>query len=354
MTSQSVKTYEEVSLSEQDLSVPAFVGLLGKRGKRARTILETPREDDGFFSPDGVARRVMSSPTAMIGALRCSIVEMLDPPSAVALGQHSTAYQDPVGRALRSLTLIVMLVFGDRKTATHASDIWFRIHERINGVLPGSDQPYRALDLDNLLWIFLTGWHSFYISYQEFGTDPLTADETDQYFAEGAAAAVMMGIPAHLIPDSHAKVVKYFAEVRNELVLTPEGLSIIDLLMRPGTKPRLLIAGGPFLRIASRAAVSNLPRDLRKLGQFDAPAWVFATSRSLVGVVMRVMSVRRLYPAVGIIAPDMWAVLEQSDRWTAARIASGAVVDSQQPPREVPVVQVPPYEQIMWPHLSKG
>ncbi|MBJ8342075.1 DUF2236 domain-containing protein [Antrihabitans sp. YC3-6] len=341
-------------MPEQDLSVPRFLGLLGTRGKRARTILETPREDDGFFSPDGVARRVMSSPTAMIGALRCSIVEMLDPPSAVALGQHSTAYQDPVGRALRSLTLIVMLVFGDRKTATHASDIWFRIHERINGVLPASDQPYRALDLDNLLWIFLTGWHSFYISYQEFGTTPLTADETDRYFAEGAAAAVMMGIPAHLIPDTHAKVVKYFAEVRPELVLTPEGLSIVDLLMRPGTKPRLLIAGGPFLRIASRAAVSNLPRDLRRLGQFDAPAWVFATSRILVGAAMRVMSIRRLYPAVGVIAPDMWAVLEQSDRWTAAQVANVVAVADPRPPVDEAVAPTPPYEQLMWPHLSKG
>jgi uncharacterized protein (DUF2236 family) len=344
-------------MPKSSTAVPLVVKMLGSRGERARKLIATPREDEGFFANDSVARRVLASPTVALGALRCSIVEMLDPPSAVSLGQHSIARQDPFGRAMRSLTLIAMLVYGDKKTAKHASDVWFRIHERINGTLPASDQPYRALDLDNLLWIFMTGWHSFYISYQEFSPRTLTAEETDRYFAEGAAAGVMMGIPAYLIPDSHAKVVKYFSEVHDELVLTPEGLDIIDLLIRPPFRPLILAVGNPFLRLASIASVSTLPRELRRLGRFDHSRLVDVTARGLVRAAMWIGSIKVLFPFIAVVAPDVWAVVAQSERWAAAAARGELPTPVAAAPGSDVLIEAettPEYEQRMWSHLSKA
>lgn len=301
-------------------TTPPFVRALGKPGLRAQRILEKPRADEGYFGADSVSWRVIGHAAVGLGAIRTSIVEMLHPPSAASLYDHSDYATDPIGRATRSATLIAYIVFGDRQTAERAGARWFTIHEQINGRVRSTGKRYRALDLDNLLWIYMTGWHSFFISNQVYGR-PISSDDADRFFAEAAFGAELMGIPGVLIPRTHADVSRYLAEMKPELCLTEEGRQVIDFFIRPPMRPLSIAVANPGLRLISRVAVATLPRDLRKIARIESPRLFDLAVRPPALAITNAISLRQTMQVLAAVAPETWAIIEQARHWGSGPFA---------------------------------
>jgi uncharacterized protein (DUF2236 family) len=107
-----------------------------------------------------------------------------------------------------------------------------RVHEHITGTDTITGRPYSASDPALLLWVHATLVESGIVAAESFGT-PLSADDSDRYVAEMAAAAELIGIPAGLAPASLASLEDYLASARPDLRCTPAAAESMAYLLDP-------------------------------------------------------------------------------------------------------------------------
>ena len=128
-------------------------------------------------------------------------------------------------------------------------------------------RPYAAGDPALLLWVHVALVQSGLAAGRAFGT-PLSAQDSDRYVAEMAAAAELVGVPGPLVPASVADLDRYIAAVRPELRCTPAAAeSMAYLLDPPGLDEE--IAG--FWQDVRDAAIAVLPQWAREMYGYGAP-----------------------------------------------------------------------------------
>ncbi len=226
--------------------------------------------DEGLFGPRSMAWRVIGHPVALVGGLRSLLIQSLHPLAMAGVANHSDYQRKPIARLRGTASYVAATTFGSTAQAHTAAARVRKVHQKVRGIDRVTGKPYSADDPEIALWVHCVEWHSFLAGYREYSRERITDAEQDQYIAEGARVAALLGVPDEIVPKSVAEMRAYFARVRPELCLTEAARDAIDFVLSPPLKLDNLPFQVP-MRMAARAAAAIVPRHLRKLGSIDAP-----------------------------------------------------------------------------------
>jgi uncharacterized protein (DUF2236 family) len=216
--------------------------------------------------------RVHSHPMHVVGALRALMLEPLHPLVAACLAQDPIHGSDPLARLRRTTDLMHEVVFGWNGPERTTTASLAGQHDVIRGFDPVTGSHFDSRDHDIQLWLHCVRTHSFQAAYDAFA-EPLAATEQDRYLAEQVQVAELAGLPVADVPSSRREYREYFATMLPRLCNTRQAAETIRFVSRPN--PLLLSAEswpyGVNLVLASRAAVTLMPRSLRPMAGLSAP-----------------------------------------------------------------------------------
>ena len=225
-------------------------------------------QDLGLFGPRSMAWRVIGHPVALVGGLRSLLIQSLHPLAMAGVANHSDYQRRPLDRLRGTAAYVAATTFGSLADAHQAADRVRRVHLKVRGIDRVTGKPYSADDPDTQLWVHSVEWHSFLAAHRAYARDPLSAAQEDQFIDEGARVATLLGVPESIVPRSVAEMRAYFNSVRPELCLSESAREAIDFVLSPPVRMKNIAFQVP-MRMHARAAVSIVPRHLRKLAGIE-------------------------------------------------------------------------------------
>lgn len=152
--------------------------------------------DGGFFLPGSATWAVHGGMSTIVAGTRALLLQALHPGAMAGVHDWSRYREDPLGRLNGTIRWIFTVTYGDRATATNASDWVLRLHERVVGRYhdaAGVERSYAANDPDLLSWVHLAFTDSFLATAKLWG--PPIPGGADAYVREWAKAGELMGVP---------------------------------------------------------------------------------------------------------------------------------------------------------------
>jgi uncharacterized protein (DUF2236 family) len=236
-----------------------------------------PAGEDALVPATSVSWRVFKNPVALfVGGVAAVILELADPAVRTGVWEHSSFRTDPKRRLQRTGLAAMVTVYGARSQAEAMIAGVVRMHERVEGHTPAGEA-YRANDIALLTWVQATAGFGFAEAYHRYGR-PLSLEEFDRFYAEGAPAARLYG--ALEAPASKAGLLTLFESKRSRLEPSPIVFEFLDIIREAPVFPPLL---RPLQRLLVRAAVEMVPGWVReRLGlgaEYGLSGWQAALVR---------------------------------------------------------------------------
>jgi uncharacterized protein (DUF2236 family) len=204
-----------------------------------------------LLAPDSITWRVMKNPVALVvGGIAAVILELAEPRVRTGVWEHTRFRNDPVTRMRRTGFAAWVTVYAPEDKARAMIAGVRRAHDRIEGRTP-SGLAYRANDPDLLNWVHATAGFGFFEAYRRY-VHPLTPEELDGVYAEGAHVAELYG--ANAPPRSAADLDVLFGAMAPKLERSDIVFEFLDIVR---AAPLL-----PWRRLQSlmiRAAVEITP-----------------------------------------------------------------------------------------------
>ena len=252
---------------------------------------------------DSVTYRLSMEPfNVVVGGPRALLLQVMHPAVGAGVAQHSDYERDPWSRLLRTLTTMTQLAMGRPEVSQQMSRLLRRSHAAINGTQEDG-RPYRALDPENMLWVWATLLDTI-ISVADTFVRPLTREERSQLYEEWVLIAEACGVPRDTCPPDVEAFRAYVASVmEHELVVTTTAKNIATTLRRPPLPPPLRQAASALI---SATLPGQLPERLRgELGiDWDpSAAGRYATMAGASRLACRVTPgpLRRLPGAIALV-----------------------------------------------------
>jgi uncharacterized protein (DUF2236 family) len=214
-------------------------------------------DDPGLFGAGSPVWRVHGDVSMLIGGLRALLLQTLHPLAMAGVAGHSDYRHDPWGRLHRTGRFIGMTTFGSTTSAERAVEIVKRVHAPIRGTAPDG-RPYAADDPRLMLWVHVTEVDSFLRAYQRYGGGRLSDAEADEYVAQMAVVARMLGTAEPT--NDRASLAASLASFRPEVSAGAQARDAVRFLLLP---PVPLVARGAYGLIAA-AAIGLLPAWARR------------------------------------------------------------------------------------------
>jgi uncharacterized protein (DUF2236 family) len=265
----------------------------------------SPLGDPGLFGPDSVCWKVHADFTSMMtGGISALLLQALHPLALAGVWDHSTFRTDILGRLRRTATFIAGTTYGNRHDALALIERVKGIHLGVTGVTPDG-RTYRASEPALLTWVHVAEVSSFMTAHLRYVNPLLPVAAQDQYFAETARIAEMLG--AADIPRSRAAIDAYLLAMRPELVASERTRELVRVLMKaPAPSVSMRPAGALMLN----AGVDLLPEWAQVMLGFE-----------------RYATVRRALtrPGVRLVAPVIrWALVNGVSKRARRRAAAAA------------------------------
>ncbi|WP_194818820.1 oxygenase MpaB family protein [Nocardia sp. XZ_19_385] len=281
-----------------------LVGLQGEQGRKALAIANAPRRDDGFFGPGSVSWRIYENPVVIaMAGLAGSVAAMLDPVGAAGVGQHSTYMSDVYGRVRRSNAMFMAMVYGDTTTALKTGRDLFRRHSHVNGVEPATGQPYRANQIEALLFTYLAGFPCLIESYRKYSGEILTEQDEREFWGEQHVLVELLGIPRDAVPRTPEQVYAWLDDAeQHTMAYTRPAQELVEFFMNPPAAPAImgLVGTTRINKIVGTAVFSTLRPGMRAVCGIPEQPRRFAVADALV---RRAATLARTAPVDRTIVP---------------------------------------------------
>ncbi|MFK7851698.1 MAG: oxygenase MpaB family protein [Akkermansiaceae bacterium] len=217
-----------------------------------------PTGEEALASPNSISWQIFRNPISLyIGGITAVLMELAEPRVRTGVWEHTTFRVDPLRRMRRTGLAAMITVYGGRSVAEKMISGVNRMHQRIEGKTP-SGIPYRADDPELLRWVHATALFGFMEAYDRF-VYPLSAEQRDQFVAEGVPAADLYG--AMNPPRSESEMQAMFDAMLPNLESSEIVFEFLEILRKLSIFPRPL---RPFNSLLIRAAVSLLPSQIRE------------------------------------------------------------------------------------------
>ena len=263
----------------------------------------SPPGDPGLFGPEAICWKVHADFTSMMtGGISALLLQALHPPALAGVWDHSSFRTDILGRLRRTATFIAGTTYGNRRDALALVERVKQIHLGVTGTAPDG-RPYRASDPTLLTWVHVAEVSSFLTAHLHYVNPELPIAEQDQYFAETARIAEMLG--AADIPRSRAEIDAYLLAMRPELETSTRTREVVRILMDARPPSASLRPAGALML---NAGVDLLPPWAQEMLGFD----------TLAGVRRAVVR-----PGVKLVAPVIrWALTNGVSKRARRRVAA--------------------------------
>jgi uncharacterized protein (DUF2236 family) len=258
--------------------------------------LSEPRPDEGLFGPKSVTWRVHQDASMLIGGIRALLLQTMHPLAMAGVAQHSAYKDDPFGRLRRTSHYVGDVSFAPTEEALAAIALVKRVHKRVQGIAPDG-RAYSANDPHLLAWVHHALVDSFLRSYQTYGAEPLSSADADQYVAEQAKLAELIGGVSPEPARSVAELQAWLRAIRPEMKATREARDAAFFLLTVAMPPAMTAAYSVLLT----AAISSLPRFVRRglwlpSSQLATKVLVEPTARAMTRTLSWAMSSPRSEP----------------------------------------------------------
>ncbi|MEV6278557.1 oxygenase MpaB family protein [Nocardia sp. NPDC051832] len=213
------------------------------------------------------------------------LLQTMEPTISAVVDAHSTFRTDPMGRALRSISSVMMWVYGGEEALAEA-DRLRAMHASLN-TTDAAGVKHKALASGPWAWVLHTGTFAFTENAKYFARRPLSYAEKEAYYQETVQLMRNFSVAPKEIPEDFAAFEKFFAEmVDNQLESTGTArdyLRVIRSVAPPKQLPRALApvwraAVAPVGKLQYFVTVGTTPEPARrKLGL----TWSEADERKL-------------------------------------------------------------------------
>lgn len=230
-----------------------------------RVDFRAPAGEQALVNPDSVSWQVFKNPVALfIGGVTAVLLELAEPRVRSGVWDHTSFRTDPLPRMKRTGLAAMVTVYGARSVAEKMIAGVNRMHGRVTGTTPDG-VAYGASDPELLNWVQATASFGFLEAYAAF-VRPLSAEEKDRFYTEGASAAALYGAAG--APRSVAEQQAQFAAMKPKLELERSDIvfEFLDIMGRTSILPFPL---RPLQSLFIRAGVDILPADIRVLLGLD-------------------------------------------------------------------------------------
>ncbi|MFL6158649.1 MAG: oxygenase MpaB family protein [Marmoricola sp.] len=222
------------------------------------------------------------------------LLQTMEPSIGAVVDEHSTFRTDPIGRGLRSLSSVMMWVYGDEESLAEVERLR-EMHATLNST-DANGVRHTALSSGPWAWVLLTGVHAYTEGAKYFGTEDIDVDAMYEEIKQ-----LMRGfkVAEKEIPATYAEFVPFFeAKIADQLENNVVSQDFLVGIRHPGPPlgtPRLLkpvwrLLTNPLGYVQYLSTVGTVPPVAReKLGV----TWTKNQERQLV-VLGRVVA--RLVP----------------------------------------------------------
>jgi uncharacterized protein (DUF2236 family) len=161
---------------------------------------------------DSVTWRVSTEPAFLLpSGPRALLLQVAHPAVAAGVADHSDYERRPWTRLVGTIDVMNKLAFGTPEGSARQARRLRKRHAEIAGTRPDGEA-YRALDPDNLLWVWATLVDTLVVSYERY-VRPFGDDERAQLYREWKAIGRACGVPLVRIPETWADFTAYVAAV---------------------------------------------------------------------------------------------------------------------------------------------
>jgi len=219
---------------------------------------KSSQNEGALYEPDSLAWQAYKNPvTVFIGGVSAVCMQLAEPRVRSGVWEHSNFKEQTKGRIQRTGLAAMMTVYGPKSQAEKMISHVNRMHERVRGITPDG-QEYSAADPELLSWVFNTANYGFLTAHNRFGPGSSKA-EIDESLVQAADNV------AHLWGVNDAVRSTEEAEASFDAMLPNlESHAFLDEFMEVIKKADLMPAYmRPVQRLLIRAAVSNMPDDVR-------------------------------------------------------------------------------------------
>lgn len=255
-----------------------------------RAISQSKDPQTGLFGPDSMMWKL--SRHALLnahGGGRALLLQIAHPWVTQGVDQHSKTRNDPLGRAKRTFSAVLSIVYGNLEQATKFARAVHNIHSRIQGRMDyqagafEAGSAYQANEANAMLWVHATLWDTTVKMYELF-RHPLSDSEKERFYEETKLFAYMFGIPDAILPPDWESFMEYNRDMWNsdQLVVTDETRELTQFLFDP-LHFTLTPAMG-WLKLVTAATMPARLRDEFGLVYGPKEKLLFASGRKLVSM----------------------------------------------------------------------
>lgn len=204
---------------------------------------------------DSVTYRLTLEPVnVLVGGPRALMLQVMHPVVGAGVADHSDYEKDPWTRLIRTLQVMTQLALGTPEKSAEMRRLMRKSHATINGVR-ADGAPYRALDSENMLWVWATLLDTVMAVADGF-VRPLGRRERQRLYEEWLLIAEGCGIARDDCPADVDAFDAYMERVVREELTDTEVAHGIDRTIRRPPIPF------PLDRLAARVYATLLPGQL--------------------------------------------------------------------------------------------
>lgn len=221
----------------------------------------------GLFGPGSMMWHL--SRHALIGAHgsgRALLLQIAHPWVTRGIDEHSNTRNDPLGRAARTFTTVLSIVYGSLDQAVREALLVHRVHEKIKGAVGANSgafpegSEYSANEANAMLWVHATLWETT-VTMHEAIIGPISRADKERFYEETRLFAYMFGIPDEILPPNWHEFMEYNQRMwdSNQLVVNQATRELSGFLFDP--LHVVLTPAMYWLRVVTAATMPERLRD---------------------------------------------------------------------------------------------
>ena len=221
-------------------------------------------------APGSMIWRCGGDPRSLGAAGYALLLQIAHPTVAAGVSQFSDYQRDPLGRLLRSIDYLMLMVFGGPDAAVRTARTLRLMHRRIKGTAADGHR-YHALEPEAWAWVHATLGDAALAGTQHFAR-PLAPAERAQFYSEWRAMGRLLGIGERDLPGDWRGYREYFDLMVADRLEDSDTVQEFLTYLRRDVRCPLARLDGPVWRLAWApagelawtATVGLLPPQLRE------------------------------------------------------------------------------------------
>jgi uncharacterized protein (DUF2236 family) len=199
-------------------------------------------------APGSMVWRCGRDPRVLGAAGYALLLQIAHPTVAAGVSQFSDYQSDPLGRFLRSLDYLTVMVFGGPDAAATTAGTLRRMHRRIKGTA-ADGRRYHALEPEAWAWVHATLGDASLAGTQHFAR-PLSPAEREQFYAEWRAMGRLVGVGERDLPVDWRGYREYLDRMVAERLEDSDTVQGFLTYLRRDVRCPVRLLDGPVWRLA--------------------------------------------------------------------------------------------------------